>query len=110
MTPDHSLTFQGVPLARAVRTLHGDELQLLLLLALNACVRTGRVWTTSLRLAEELHVGPTTIDSMLSVLISRAHISLYSRGSAALRCYEISPALLRRQGEAPPNLPIEASP
>lgn len=110
MTPDHSLTLKGVPLARAVRTLRGDELQLLLLLALNACRRTGRVWTTSLRLGEELHLAPTMVDSMVSVLITREHISLWSRGRAALRCYEINPTLLRRQGEAPPNLPVEVSP
>lgn len=111
MTPGQHLTLRREALTRAVGTLPGQELRVFLAVVLGACPRTRRAWTTALRLCDELAHGdeptasPSTIDAMLTHLVALGHLELWSRGPAALRCYEV-PAL-RSEGEPPANLPVE---
>jgi len=108
MSPTRIVTLRRVPLALATRTLPAADLHVLVALALTACPRTGRVWTTPLRLADELTLAPAAVEAALASLTAHGHITLWSRSSStlALRCYEIG-AVLARQVEAPDNLPVE---
>ncbi len=111
MTPTRIVTLRRVPLALVVRTVTAQDLQVFLALTLAACPRTGRVWTTPLRLADELTQDPAAVEATFASLIARGHITLWSRSSSTLplRCYELG-CVLARQGEAPDNLPVERDP
>lgn len=108
MTPTRIVTLRRVPLTLAVRSLAATDLQVLLALTLAACPRTGRVWTTPLRLADELILAPAAVEAAFASLAAHGHITLWSRSSSALalRCYELG-SVLARQGDAPDNLPVE---
>ncbi len=117
MNPDCFLTFERESLTAAIHTLAPPELQLLLLLAVHTCPRTGRVWMTPLRLADELrasqtpglaHIPPATIDAMLTILLSRGLLILYARSHGALRCYELPLVYARFRDTPPANLPVES--
>lgn len=110
MTPVRLVSFRRVVLAEAAPRLSPDDFRLLVLLALSACPRTGRVWTTPLRLAEELGTAPVVIDAALQTLLAAGHITLYARSRAALRCYELGPVFQRALDEPPENLPVEPAP
>ena len=119
MRPDQTVAFHRVPLAHALRTLPPTEFRLLTLLGLEACPRTKRIWTTPLRLAEELDgsrragdpaLPPGVVDAVLTVLLARGHITLYARGHGALRCYEVGLVVARYADEPPSNLPVEHVP
>ena len=119
MTPDSLVTFERASLAEALRTLAPLELQVLVALALGACPRTRRVWTTPLRLADELaatptpgatHPAPAAIDAILALLIARGHLALYARSHGALASYEVNVLLRRHRDEPPANLPVDPVP
>lgn len=116
MRPDQSVTFHRVLFAHALRTLAPAEFRVLAALGLGACPRTKRIWTTPLRLAEDLGgsagtedpaVPPSVIDAMLSVLVARGHITLYARSHGALCCYEVGFVVARYLDEPPDNLPVD---
>lgn len=109
MTPTASLTLRRTALGEALHALSAEGLRLLLLLAHRACPRTLRVWTTTLRLAEELHLAPVLLDELVGVLLRRGDITVWTRGAGALSCYEVGP-LVVRTAEAPSNLPVEPDP
>ena len=102
----HVVSFRRGALTDAARALPAVDLRVLLVLAATACPRTGRAWTTPLRLAEELAIAPASVDAALTSLESRAQLSLFSRGHGALRCYEFGPVLVRALVEPPENLPV----
>lgn len=106
----HTVTFRRVALTAAAQTLQAVDLRVLLVLAATACPRTARAWTTPLRLAEELALAPTIVDAALTSLESRSHLSLFSRGHGALRCYELGPVFVRALPDPPENLPVAPSP
>ncbi len=110
MSPDRTLTLRRVPFALVCRSLPAVDLQILLTLVASACPRTGRVWTTPLRLAEEFNVAPIIIDASLASLVAQGHLSLWSRSHGALRCYEVGHLLVRRLDEPPENLPVDPLP
>ena len=105
----NTLTLRRAPLAHALHTLSPTSLRTLLHLALMACPATGRVWTTPLRIAEDLHTTAAAAEELLALLAERKLLSLWSRSHGALRCYELGD-VLARSGEAPANLPVEQSP
>jgi hypothetical protein len=109
MTPARIVSLRRVPLTLACRSLSATDLQLLLALVLGACPRTGRAWTTPLRLAEEFCVAPSTVQAAFSSLVERGFLTLWSRSTSALalRCYDLSPLLARERDEPPDNLPVE---
>lgn len=108
MSPTRFVTLRRLPLTLATRTLPAADLHVLVALTLAACPRTGRVWTTPLRLADELTLAPAAVEAAFASLTARGHITLWSRSSStlALRCYELG-AMLAREVEAPDNLPVE---
>jgi hypothetical protein len=108
-TSPHPLELRRLALKHAIRTLSPTSFRMLLSLASDTCVDTGRVWTTPLRLAEDLGVPATLVSETLDLLVERKHLSLWSRSHAALRCYEFGPLFVRRS-EAPENLPVEPGP
>ncbi len=108
MTPTRIVTLRRVPLTLAARSLAAADLHVLVALTLAACPGTGRVWTSPLRLADELTLAPAVVEAAFALLVSRGLIALWSRSSStlALRCYEIGD-VLARQVDAPDNLPVE---
>lgn len=109
MTPAASLTFRSAPLGEVITTFPGDACCILLLLARHACPRTGRVWVTPLRLAEDLRLPVTIVEMHLSTLVSSGHLSLWTRGVGALRCYVLG-AVFVLSSDAPENLPVAPVP
>lgn len=106
----HTVTLRREKLAACARDLPAVELRVLLVLLQGACPRTGRAWTTPLRLAEELSLAPAVVDAALTSLESRSQLTLFSRGHGALRCFDLGPVLVRADPEPPPNLPVAPSP
>lgn len=102
----HTLTLRRGALTEAARSLPAVDLRVLLVLAASACPRTGRIWTTPLRLTDETALAPAVVDASLTSLESRSHLSLFARGHAALRCYELGPIFVRALPEPPENLPV----
>lgn len=100
-------------LLAALRSLPVEETAVLLLLATQACPTTGRVWTSALRIADELNVPrlpngleapPVLIETLLTRLERRGHLrSLPSR--FGIRTLELGPVFVR-DVEAPENLPV----
>lgn len=82
MTPGHDFRAHRDALAHFVETLPGRELRVCLSVALGACQRTRRAWTTALRLCEELAAGdtpaasPSQIDIVLGDLVARRALRL----------------------------------
>lgn len=109
MTPSASLTLRSAPLGEVLTTFPGDACRILLLLARRACPRTGRAWTTPLRLAEDLRIPVTLAEQYLTTLVSAGHLSLWTRGMGALRCYVLGIVLVLLN-EAPDNLPVSPDP
>lgn len=105
MTPTASLTLRRASLGEALHALSAEGFRLLLFLAHRACPRTLRVWTSTHRLAEDLRLAPVVVDELVGVLLGRGAITLWTRGSDALRCYELGP-LVVRTAEPPMNLPV----
>ncbi|MDB4930571.1 MAG: hypothetical protein JWM10_3055 [Myxococcaceae bacterium] len=108
-TPSHSLQLRRLALKHALRTLSPTSFRMLLHLATDACEDTARVWTTPLRLAEDIGSPASLVSETLDLLVERKHMKLWSRSHAALRCYELGPLFVRRS-EAPENLPVEPLP
>ncbi len=109
MTPTASITLRRAPLGQILTTMPGEACRLLLHLARGACPRTGRVWLTPLRVADDLTLPVTLVDQLLVSLVSAGHLSLWSRGTGALRCYALGPLYVLVH-EAPMNLPVESDP
>ncbi len=111
MIHEHHLTFRRESLHCVLHSLGGDDLRVYIALALGACPRTRRTWTTALRLGEDLAregprmIPPATIDDRISTLRDQGHLRLWARGPGALRCYEV-PGLTGHD-EPPANLPVE---
>ncbi len=106
MTPTASVTLRRAPLGQILATMPGEACRLLLHLARSACPRTGRVWMTPLRAADDLNLPVTLVDQLLLSLVSAGHLSLWSRGTGALRCYALG-ALYVLAHDTPMNLPVE---
>lgn len=109
MTPAASITLRRAPLGQILTTLPGEACRLLLHLAHGACPRTGRVWMTPLRAADDLNLPATLVEQLLLSLASAGHLSIWSRGTGALRCYALG-SLYVLVREAPMNLPVESDP
>lgn len=103
------LMLRRLALKHAIRTLSPTSFRTLLHLVTDVCQDTGRVWTTPLRLAEDLGLPATLVSETLDLLVERKHLTLWSRSHAALRCYELGPLFVRR-AEAPDNLPVAPAP
>jgi hypothetical protein len=106
MTPTATLTLRRAPLGQILTTFPGEACCLLVHLAHHACPRTGRVWTSPPRLADELHLPLTLLDQFLTSLVSAGHMDLWTKGIGALRCYRLG-AVFVHEAEAPENLPVE---
>ncbi|MBI5515248.1 MAG: hypothetical protein HY909_15835 [Deltaproteobacteria bacterium] len=105
MTPTASITLRRAPLGEILTSLPAEPCRLLLHLAHRACPRTGRVWTTPLRAADDLGVPVTLVDRLLASLVSEGHLTVWTRGVGALRCYDLG-AFFVRVPEVPENLPV----
>ncbi len=109
MTPTASITLRRAPLGQILMSLPAEACRVLFHLAHRACPRTGRVWTTPLRAADDLQLPVTLVDLYLASLVSEGHMMLWTKGIGALRCYELG-AFFVRAPEAPENLPVEPDP
>jgi DNA-binding MarR family transcriptional regulator len=91
-------------LLAAVRGLSAQEAATLVLLLTQACPTTGRIWTSASRLADDLKVSSTLVETLLDTLELRGHLrSAPARGS--IRTLELGPVFVR-DAEAPANLPV----
>ncbi len=88
----------------ALRNLSVQEAAILILLVTQACPTTGRVWTSTSRIADELKVSPAVVETLLDRLELLGHVtSATARGS--IRTIELGPVFVR-DAEAPENLPV----
>lgn len=91
-------------LLAVTRHLSAQEVTLLVVLFAQACPTTGRVWTSASRLADELQLSPSLVETLLDRLDLAGHLrSAPVRGS--IRTLELGPVFLR-DVEAPENLPL----
>lgn len=109
MTPDRILVLRRPQLALVCRGLPGEELRLLLALALGSCPVTSRVWTTPLRLADDWNLSPDFVTKTLEILVAAGHIRRVAESRGDLAAYEIGP-LLFRHAAPPSNLPVAPGP
>lgn len=95
-------------LVSALRNLTFQEAVILILLASQACPTSGRVWTSSNRIAEDLQLSPTLVESILDRLELLGHLDVApARGS--IRVVELGPVVVR-DADAPENLPVAPDP
>jgi len=64
---------------------------------------------TPLRLAEDLRLPATLVEQFIATLVSAGHLSLWTRGTGALRCYVLGIVLVLVH-DAPANLPVAPDP
>jgi DNA-binding MarR family transcriptional regulator len=101
-----TLVFRRTSLARAVHDLPPIDAKALLHLALHACPTTGRVWTTPVRLADELGLSATLVEHLLDRLGRAGFVRILEPTRRPLLVLELGPVFIR-DGAAPGNVPVE---
>jgi len=100
------LALRRTALARAVHDLPPVDARALLHLALHACPTTGHVWTTYVRLADELALSAPLVEHVLERLVRAGFVAFVEPTRRPLLLVELGPVFVR-DGSAPSNTPVE---
>lgn len=109
MTPPHPiLRIRRDDLAHALR-LSATDLQVLVLLLVQACPETGRIWDPPERMAEALNLPFSLVEDALHRLACEDFLEEHPTLMRQLRCVELGQVFLRSM-HPPRNLPLEQPP
>lgn len=104
--PSDTITLRREPLARALGRLAPMDAMVLLHLALRACPRTGRIWASLTRIAEDLAMPPGLVEHAITRLSEQKIIEAHPPEHGRLPWIDLDPVLVR-QDEVSATQPLD---
>lgn len=107
-SPSTTITLRRERLARTIGRLAPIDAMVLLHLALRACPKTGRIWASLTRIAEDLGMPPGLVEQAITRLSEQKIIEAHPPDHGRLPWIDLDPVLVL-QDDVSVNLPSSDS-